>query len=193
MARILLARHGLSSYETDLMTDDGGSLTPQGRRQARALGDVALAAGVTKVWCSPMSRAVQTAELAAAVAGVDEVEVRQDLREYSVGDLAGRSLADEAALLMPVFEAWMAGDDLAMVPGADQTSAIVQRVSRVLEQIATELGPDGVALVVSHGGAIMTTVPVLTGRSRNDALNFVLGGGANLVLVRDETGWSLEG
>ena len=193
MARILLARHGLSSYETDLMTDDGGSLTPQGRRQARALGDVALAAGVTKVWCSPMSRAVQTAELAAAVAGVDEVEVRQDLREYSVGDFAGRSLADEAALLMPVFEAWMAGDDLAMVPGADQTSAIVQRVSRVLEQIATELGPDGVALVVSHGGAIMTTVPVLTGGSRNDALNFVLGGGANLVLVRDETGWSLEG
>lgn len=193
MTRILLARHGLSSYETDLMTDDGGSLTLQGRRQARTLGAVARAVGVTRVWCSPMSRAVQTAELAAAVADVDEVAVRQDLREYSVGDFAGQSLADEAALLMPVFEAWAAGDDQATVPGGDQISAIVQRVSRLLEQIANALGPEGVALVVSHGGAIMTTVPVLTGRSRKDAFDFVLGGGANLVLVRDETGWSLEG
>ena len=193
MARILLARHGLASYETDLMTDDGGSLTPLGRRQARMLGEVARAAGVATVWCSPVSRAVQTAELAAAVVGVDEVAVRQDLREYSVGDLAGRPLADEAALLMPVFEAWMAGDDQAMVPGGDQISSIVQRVSGVLEQVATATGPDERALVVSHGGAIMATVAVLTGRSRSDAFGFVLDGGAHLVLARDETGWSLQG
>ena len=30
-ARVFLARHGETEYETDLVTDDGGSLTPAGR------------------------------------------------------------------------------------------------------------------------------------------------------------------
>ena len=37
-ARIFVARHGEAEYETDLCTDDGGSLTALGRRQARDLG-----------------------------------------------------------------------------------------------------------------------------------------------------------
>ncbi len=193
MTRILLGRHGLAGYETELMTDDGGSLTPEGRAQARALGEAARAAGVTAVWCSPLSRAVQTAEIAAGVAGVDDVTVRQDLREYPVGDHAGEPATSEAALLMPVFEAWRDGDDDAVIPGAERVQQIVERVTRVLDDVADAVGPDGVALVVTHGGAVMTTVPPLVGRPRAAASDLVLAGGGHLVLDRGADGWSLVG
>ena len=52
-----------------LVTDDGGSLSAAGRGQARALGERLRGERIARVWCSPLSRAVQTAEIAAGVLG----------------------------------------------------------------------------------------------------------------------------
>ncbi len=195
MTRILLARHGLADYETDLITDDGGSLSVEGRAQARALGAVAQEAGVTAVWCSPRSRAVQTAEIAAAIAGVTHVTVREGLREYGVGAAAGRPDGEEAALLLPAFEAWGAGDDTATIPGGERVAGLAERMTVVLEEVAAASGPDGLdgpALVVTHGGVTMVTVPTLTGLPRETARDFVLPGGGHLVLEREPTGWVVK-
>ena len=86
--RVFVARHGEAEYETDLVCDDGGSLTALGRQQARELGASLSGERIARVWTSSLSRAVQTAEIAAGVLGVDVV-VREGLREYGVGDLAG--------------------------------------------------------------------------------------------------------
>ena len=91
-ARVFVARHGEADYETDLLTDDGGSLSARGppavarrwRRRWRASGSRTSSA-------SPLSRAVQTAEIAAAVLGVD-VTVREGLREFG-GRVARRAAA----------------------------------------------------------------------------------------------------
>ncbi len=131
--RVFLARHGEADYETDLVTDDGGSLSPAGRRQARELGERLRGERIARVWCSPLSRAVQTAEIAAAVLGVDVV-VREGLREYGVGALAGTT-ADEGAELGPVFGAWVAGDDAARIPGGEGVAAIAARVAGVLDEV----------------------------------------------------------
>jgi broad specificity phosphatase PhoE len=82
-ARIFLARHGEAAYETDLVTEDGGSLTALGRRQARDLGERLRSERIARVWCSPLSRAVQTAELAAGVLGVDVVVHEGSLDEVA--------------------------------------------------------------------------------------------------------------
>lgn len=185
-ARILLARHGLADYESELVTDDGGSLSDEGRAQARGLAEALRGEGISRVWCSPLSRAVQTAEIAAASLGVDVV-VREGLREYGVGALAGTD-ADESAALGPVFEAWLHGDDTATIPGAEAIIDIVARVTRVLDEVA-DRHPDEAALVVSHGGAIMTTVPELLGRPRHTAWDLVLPGGGHLALERGADGW----
>ena len=108
-ARVFLARHGEADHESMLVTDDGGSLSRVGRAQARALGESLRAERIARVWCSPLSRAVQTAEIA-AVLGVDDVVVREGLREYAVGSPAGTD-ADEQAVLGAVFQGWLAGDD----------------------------------------------------------------------------------
>lgn len=93
-ARVVLALHGDAEYEAGPVCDQGGSLTRGGREQARRLAARLRGARITRVWTSPMSRAVQTAEIAAAALGVDVV-VREGLREVGAGSTAGSS--DEVA------------------------------------------------------------------------------------------------
>ena len=187
-ARLFLARHGLAAYETGLASDDGGSLRQEGRAQARALGHRLRTEGVTGVWSSPLSRAVQTAEIAAGTLGVG-VTVREGLREYGVGSLAGTA-GSEAEVIVPVFERWEDGDDRATIPGGEPVAAIVARTTAVLDEVA-DRHEGTAALVVGHGGAVMVSVPVLVGRPRASARDLLLDGGGHVELVRDGTVWSV--
>jgi probable phosphoglycerate mutase len=186
-ARIFLARHGEAAYETDLVTDDGGALTHEGRTQARALAERLSGAGIRSVWTSPLSRAVQTAELAAGHLGVELVVVRNGLREYGVGSLAGTD-GDEGASIGPVFRAWAEGDDDATIDGGEAVAATVARVHAVLREIADTHRGEGV-LVISHGGAILASVPELVGAPRLSSYDVTLPGCGFVELEADDEGW----
>jgi len=188
-ARVFLARHGEADYETDLVTDDGGSLTAAGRQQAAALARALHAERVARVWCSPMSRAVQTAEIVAATLGLDVV-VREGLREYGVGNLAGTS-GDEEAVIGLVFDAWLAGDDEAAIDGGERVADIVRRVTGVLVEVADQHRGEA-TLVVSHGGVIMATVPRLVELRLAAARDMLLPGGGHISLEHDSDGWRLS-
>jgi probable phosphoglycerate mutase len=187
-ARLLVARHGEAEYETALCSDDGGSLTASGRAQARELAERLRGKRIARVWTSPLSRAVQTAEIAAAVLGVDVV-VREGLREYGVGSLAGTD-GDEVAVLGPVFRAWTEGDDHAEIDGGERVGAIVARVGAVLAEVA-DAHPGEATLVVSHGGAILATVPQLVGLPRSRGLGLTLPNCGVVTLEKDADGWRL--
>ena len=87
-ARVFVARHGEAVYESELLSDAGGWLSPLGREQARALAESMAGERIARVWTSDMARAVQTGEIVAGRLGVDVV-VRKGLREFGVGDAAG--------------------------------------------------------------------------------------------------------
>jgi probable phosphoglycerate mutase len=188
--RLFLARHGEADYETSLVTDDGGWLSAAGRAQSRELGERLRGERIARVWCSPMSRAVQTAEIVAGVLGVDVV-VREGLREYAVGSLAGTD-ADEAAVVGPVFHRWVEGDDGATVPGGEAVATTVARVVEVLEEVRDVHRGEAV-LVVGHGGTTMATVPTLLGAPRATAYDLVLPGGGYVALEGDADGWRAVG
>lgn len=187
--RVFVARHGEADYETELVTDDGGSLSATGRAQARGLGERLRDAGIVRVWTSPLSRAVQTAEIAASVLGVDDVVVREALREYGVGSLAGTD-GDEAAVLGPVFQRWVAGDDDATIPGGERVAGIVARWTGAVQEAAAR-DPGESVLVVTHGGTILAGVPALLGVARASSLEREpLPGGGVLALETDGTSWA---
>ena len=150
-ARIIVARHGEAEYETHTLTGGGGSLTALGRRQARELGERLVSEKVAAVFCSDLSRAVQTAEIAAAELGLP-VRVRERLHEFPAGDYAGQPVEpDPCGELCP---AWLAGDLEMGVPGGETGRETADRVLGVLESIADEFRGETV-LVVSHGGVIL--------------------------------------
>jgi 2,3-bisphosphoglycerate-dependent phosphoglycerate mutase len=156
-ARLLIARHGEAEYDTELLSDAGGSLSLTGRKQARELADSLGDARVSVIYCSGMARAVQTAEIVAARLGV-VVRVRDSLREWSVGEYAGQEYVE--GMYDDVLVAWDAGDHDARVPGGESGNEIRQRVATELEAIV-DLHRGETVLVVTHGGAIRVAVPQL--------------------------------
>lgn len=188
-ARILVVRHGEAEYETELCSDDGGSLTGAGRRQARELADRLRSERIARVWTSPLARAVQTAEIVAAALGVDVV-VREGLREYGVGSLAGTSVGEQE-YFQEVFRRWAGGDDTAQIDGGERIVDFVSRVAEALAEIA-DAHPGEAALVVSHGGAILATVPQLAGLPRTRGLGVTLANCGAIELEKDADGWRLR-
>ena len=115
-----------------------------------------------------MARAVQTAEIAAAVLGCG-VTVREGLREFGVGVHAGRPVEPDP--FRATFDRWLDGDLEARIDGAESGAEVVSRMAAVLEEVA-DLHRGEAVLVVSHGGAICMSVPVL---ARNLHPRFPLG------------------
>jgi broad specificity phosphatase PhoE len=155
--RVFLARHGEAEYETPLFMDHGGSLTARGRAQARELGEAVRGERIAHVYCSTISRAVQTAELAAAELGVG-VTVREGLVELALGEALG--LPADSGFFDETLDAWVAGDVEARAGGSETATEIATRVRRVLDDLADRHRGEAV-LVVSHGGTVVATLAVL--------------------------------
>jgi broad specificity phosphatase PhoE len=185
-ARVYVARHGEATYETALVTDEGGQLTALGREQARKLAEDLRGERIARIWTSPLSRAVQTAEIVAAALGVDVV-VREGLREYGVGALAGTD-GDERTVVGEAFRAWVDGDDSATIPGGERIGDIVGRVHDVLQEVADGHRGEAV-LVVSHGGAILASVPTLVGLPRSAGQGITLANCGVIRLEADGEDW----
>jgi probable phosphoglycerate mutase len=184
-ARVYLARHGEAEYETGLLMDHGGSLTPGGRSQARELGERLRGQRIAHVYCSTQSRAVQTAELAAAVLGV-EVTVREGLAELALGDALGQPAG--MGLFEPEMRAWAAGDVDVRPDGGESATEIAARVRTVLDDLADRHRGEAI-LVVSHGGAMVATLSVLAfekGRPTH------VPNCSSVLLEGDADGWTLR-
>ncbi|HEX3931735.1 MAG TPA: histidine phosphatase family protein [Nocardioides sp.] len=150
-ARIIVARHGEAEYETPEMNAAGGSLTTLGRAQARDLGERLRPEKVAAVISSELSRAVQTAEIAAGVLGLP-VRVRERIAEFPAGDFLGRPY--DQAYFRAMVTAWRAGDLSSGVPGGETGRETADRVLAVLDDVADQFRGETV-LVVTHGGVIL--------------------------------------
>jgi probable phosphoglycerate mutase len=185
-ARVFVARHGEAHYESELLSDAGGWLSPLGREQARVLAESLAGERIARVWTSDMARAVQTGEIAAARIGTDVV-VRTGLREFGVGDAAGTN--GDPDPFAETFAAWLDGDLTARIPGGESGREVVERYEAVLDEIADAHRGESV-LVVSHGGVMSM---VLSALARNLALShsrdLPMPNGGIVALEADADGW----
>ena len=185
-ARVFVARHAEAVYESPLLSDSGGWLSPRGREQARTLAATLAPERIARVWSSSMARAVQTAEIVAGVLGVDVV-VREGLREVGVGDHAGGT--GDPDPFEQTFGSWLAGDLDARIAGAESGAEVVARVGEVLAEVADAHRGEA-ALVISHGGAICAAVPSLaTNLSSSHARDLPLANCDVVALEADADGW----
>jgi broad specificity phosphatase PhoE len=141
--RVLALRHGESEYNLlGLCNDDpkrSVALTPRGRRQARAAGERLRAQTIDHVYCSPLPRAQQTAELATALVDVP-VTVEPRLADIRSG-FDGRPVAD--------YMDFIAADPLHVrPPGGESLFEHRSRVVGFLDWLAGQ--PFTTVLLVAH-------------------------------------------
>ncbi|MBV9444385.1 MAG: histidine phosphatase family protein [Streptosporangiaceae bacterium] len=163
MADILWARHGenvANLTRTLSYRVFDGDLTDTGRRQATELAERLASARLTGLFCSPLRRARQTAEVLGRRLRLRITAELDDLRELNVGALDGRNDPEAWDIYRRVLEAWRAGQPEVAFPEGENLDQLVTRLRRALAGVA---GYGGRALVVAHGASLRAALPGLTG------------------------------
>jgi broad specificity phosphatase PhoE len=125
------SRDGRHTGRTDV------PLTDEGRARARELGHRIAGRAFALVLCSPLSRAIETAELAGL-----EPQLRDDLAEFDYGEYEGITTA-QIRESRPDWYLWRDGS-----PKGETAEDVGRRVDRVIEEA---LRADGDVALVAHG------------------------------------------
>lgn len=150
---------------------------------------------IATIACSELSRARQTAEIAAEQLELP-VHVLAGLQEYDIGDEQGKPVNVE--LFARLLLAWLDGNLRVGFPGGEDGYQVSMRMFAVLDDLVQRFEGKTV-LAVSHGGAIIATLgsiahgrtglpPVGDGYPREEDLP----GGASYLLEHNAAGWQLR-
>jgi broad specificity phosphatase PhoE len=159
--RVYLARHGQTAYNKEgrFQGQQAVPLDDTGRAQAAELAERAAGYGFAALWCSPLLRARETADIVAERIGL---RPREDARlmETDAGDWTDRSFADVQAEAPELFAAFLAGDPSFAFPGGESFAQQEVRVGAALDEVEEGELP---ALVVCHGMVIRAALSVRAG------------------------------
>jgi len=163
--RIYFARHGESQANLLHEISNRGlrhGLTLKGRTQALLLAERLHALPVTRVYSSPLLRAVETSLLVANRLEV-EVEVVDALREYDCGVLEGRSDEEAWQGWQALFDAWVKRHEWERrLEGGESFQDIRRRFEPFIEGLVQQYGDTSAHVVcVAHGGVYWMMLPVV--------------------------------
>jgi probable phosphoglycerate mutase len=151
MTRILLVRHGQSTWNADGRWQGRADppLSDLGRRQAEVAADTVGELGITRVVASPLVRAHETATILSGVLGLG-VEADPRLQERDAGEWTGKTRTEIDA-------GWPGFLDDGKRPAGFETDDILHERAmaavRDVAALATSTG-GGPVVVISHGGLI---------------------------------------
>ncbi len=147
MARLLLIRHGESTWNEDGRWQGQADppLSPLGERQALAAGR-ALGA-MAAVWSSDLIRARRTAELIVTPDRDPEVTLDPRLRERDIGQWTGLTRAQIEAEWPGYLDAYRSPPDF------ESNDSLLARVLAAVHD-AAERTPAGDTLLVAHSGIV---------------------------------------
>ena len=160
---IHLARHGQTAFNAEgrFQGHLPVPLDDTGRAQAVELAERAAGVELRSLWCSPLARARETADIVAARIGLEPVEDPR-FAETDTGDWTGRSFAEIRAEDPEGFRRFERSDPSFRYPGGESFAEQSDRVQAGLRDLRAQ--PAGLpALVVCHRGVIRLALAVATG------------------------------
>jgi probable phosphoglycerate mutase len=154
--RLYFTRHGESEANIIREISNRGyrhGLTEKGRLQAAALVDTMRAIEATRVYTSPLQRAVETAQILSDGLGIP-YEITDALREFDCGLAEGRADAEAWALWKSVWVEWFErGNPGYRIEGGESYLDIQARFVPFVQGLVAEKGQAAESLVlIGHGG-----------------------------------------
>lgn len=164
--RLLLVRHGSSTWNLERRWQGWADppLSADGVTQTEAAAAALHGLDIRTVVSSDLARASATAAIIARAAGV-EASVEPALRERDIGSWTGLTSAEIESRWPGQLERYRADPEIPF-PDGEGADALVRRAIPALLAIARQDPPDGVAVVVSHGGLIRCVRLALGGTDR---------------------------
>ncbi len=156
MMGLLLIRHALNDWVGERLAGwtPGVHLNEEGLAQASDLARRLAEAPLAAVYCSPLERALETAEPLAESHGL-AVQVREGLGEVHYGDWMGRALKElKEEELWPVVQVYPGG---VRFPGGESLREVQARMVAALDAIR-DTHPGQTVAVISHSDPIKLAV-----------------------------------
>lgn len=153
MTRLVLWRHGQTDHNAQKRVQGRVDipLNDDGLVQARLAAPTLAALEPGRIVSSPLTRAIQTAEVLAGLTGV-EIEIDEDLTERSFGAWEGLTRAEMRTGWPEHYLAWRRGEDPQGL-GVEPRASVARRVGRALRG-AAPAGIEETVVVVAHGSAL---------------------------------------
>ena len=151
-AVVILVRHGGTAWNSTrrLQGRTDIPLSDSGVEEAKRLSSALASAPISSVYCSPLARSRQTAEILAEP-HILTPKPMDDLVEVNFGTWEGKTTDYLRENFPENFQTWMTRPTSARIPGSEELKAVQKRVLRCFTEIVRE--NDGkVAAMVGHGG-----------------------------------------
>ena len=151
MTVVVLVRHGATEWNETKRAQGQADipLSPRGRAQAAAIGNELADWDLSAVYSSDLARAWDTARAIATPHGL-EVTTDPGFREVDQGEWTGLTTTEIKARWP---EMWGPARHYTARPGGESPAEVRARALAALRRVA-EAHPDGMVVVVSHGGTI---------------------------------------
>jgi broad specificity phosphatase PhoE len=161
--RIYMVRHGATklSAEDRFAGAVDVELSEDGKTQAKHLAGRLADDSITAIYCSPMTRTIQTATILASPHNLSLIH-REGLREINHGHWEGMRRADVEAQFPEEYAAWE-DDPLTFAPqGGEAGVNVIARALPVIREIVLEHRGQNV-LIVSHKATLRLIISSLLG------------------------------
>ena len=161
--RIVLWRHGRTEWNAGqrFQGQSDVPLDEVGRRQADQAAQVLAGLPPDRIISSDLSRARETAEVLAALVGVD-VALDERLRETYAGSWQGLTRAELEERHAADLADWAAGSNVR--PGGGETRLeVAERMVEGISAALRDLGAGQTLVVATHGGAARAATGALLG------------------------------
>lgn len=161
--RIYMVRHGATqlSAEDRFAGAVDVELSDEGKFQAQRLAERLTEDAIKAVYCSPMTRTIQTATILAGPHNLSPLQ-KEGLREINHGHWEGMRRADVETQFPEEYAAWEE-DPLTFAPqGGEAGVNVIARALPVIRQIVLEHRGENV-LVVSHKATLRLIISSLLG------------------------------
>ena len=150
--QVILLRHGLTAgnLEKRYIGSTDEPLCEEGRRQLEKAG---VYKDVREVYCSPMKRALQTADILFPNAQTVQIN---DLKEMDFGVFEGRT-ADEMREDED-YRTWVDSGCILPCPGGEDMKSFNKRTCEAFSSIVSQASGSNESriIIVAHGGSIMS-------------------------------------
>lgn len=148
-----MMRHGAieDSKEKRFVGQTDPPLSPEGREQSERRGRQLMGIPFSRVWCSNLKRAYETAEIVSRQRSL-AIQTAPELREINLGQWDGTVMSQIREQFPDLWQA--RGQDMGCFrpPGAESFSDLQQRAVPFIRRIAARSAGD--TLIVTHAGVI---------------------------------------
>jgi 2,3-bisphosphoglycerate-dependent phosphoglycerate mutase len=177
--RILVGRH-LESH-----------LTEQGRLQVRETAQLLKNMSISKIFSSPVTRAIETTHIVGEELGLD-YEIDDRLYEIDLGKLAGTNYDEVLNKYGNLFLSFYMGDDSVLTDhGVEPFIAVKSRIKDLLDQIMARYSNHNV-LLVTHLDPIKAAISYILDLKPESLFKWHMRNAALTILKQEFRMWSIS-